>query len=198
MTVESAQSTETTEPKSEDVTDTDQVANPSSDPTEQAPGASATGEQNASDLPASTREPANSGRSVLTGAGAVVAAGLGLSSVTGTTLSDMLHSREEIIGQIAASTGGGGDPVEAAYGAPWHAAAVVNGVFALLAVLLGGALLAAVAGKADTRAWVRALAFGGVLLGVVGLIVSAGMYFDLFAAQPTVPAQPAIPPGAGG
>lgn len=198
MTVESTQSTDTTEPKSEDVTDTDQVGNPSSDATEQATGAQVTGEQIAAGLPDSTGVAANSGRSVLTGAGAVVAAGLGLSSMTGTTLSDMLQSRQEIIGQIAASTGAGGDPVEAAYGAPWHAAAAVNGVFALLAVLLGGALLAAVARKADTRPWVRALAFGGVLLGAVGLVVSAGMYLDLFAAQPTVPTQPAIPPGAGG
>lgn len=197
MSVESAQTTET-EPKVEDATDADQVGNPSPNATEHAAGASSTGEQIAEDLPDATQASANSGRTVLTGAGAVVATGLGLSSVTGTALSDMLQSRQQIIGQIAASTGSGGDPVEAAYGAPWHAAAAVNGVFALLAVLLGGGILAAVARKADTRPWVRAVAFGGVLLGAVGLVVSAGMYFDLFAAQPTVPAQPAMPPGAGG
>lgn len=191
MTVESAQSTENTEPKSEETTDT--ASSP--DTTEQASGG--TEEQTAA-TPTTPRPSTNSGGGVLAGAGAVVATGLGLASLTGTTLTDMLHSRQEIVGQIEATTGGGGDPVEAAYGAPWHAAAVVNGIFALLALLLGGALLALVARKSDTSPWVRALALGAALLGSVGLAVSAGMYFDLFAAQPVVPPQPAMPPGMGG
>lgn len=124
------------------------------------------------------------------GAAAAVSAGLGLSSLTGTSLSDMLRSREEILGQIQAATGGGGDQVDALYGAPWHTAALVNGIFALFAVLIGaGVMLAARARRAGTgQPWVAAVALGGVVLGAIGLLVAGGMYFDLFAAQPALPA----------
>lgn len=122
------------------------------------------------------------------GAAAVVSAGLGLSSLTGTSIGDMLRYREEIVGQIESATGGGGDQVEALYGAPWHMAALVNGSFALVAVLIGGMLLATRARSADTRAWVKAVALGGVVLGAIGLVVAGGMYFDLFAGQPEMPA----------
>lgn len=122
-----------------------------------------------------------------TGAAAVVSAGLGLSSLTGTSLGDMLRSRAEIAGQIKAGTGGGGNPVEALYGTPWHTAALVNGLFALVAVLVGGVVLAAYARRADPRPWVRAMALGGAVLGVIGLLVSGGMYLDLFAGQPVMP-----------
>ncbi|MQA17275.1 MAG: hypothetical protein GEV09_25070 [Pseudonocardiaceae bacterium] len=126
------------------------------------------------------------------GAAAAVSAGLGLASLTGTSLSDMLRSREEIVGQIEAVTGGGGDQVEALYGAPWQTAALVNGIFALVAVLVGGVLLAARARRADTQPWVKAVALGGVVLGGIGLLVAGGMYLDLFASQPAIPAAPGI------
>lgn len=123
------------------------------------------------------------------GAGAAVSAGLGLSSLTGTSLSEMLRSRKEIVGQIEAATGGGGDQVEALYGAPWHTAALVNGIFALVAVLIGsGVLLVARVRRADPgQPWVTAVALGGVVLGAIGLLVAGGMYVDLFADQPALP-----------
>lgn len=130
------------------------------------------------------------------GGAAIVSAGLGLSSLIGTSLSDMLRSRQEIIGQIEASRGGGGNQIEALYGAPWHTAALINGIFALAAVLIGGVLLAAYARRADTWPWAKAVALGGVVIGLIGLLVAGGMYFDLFAAQPTLPQTPA--PGTGG
>lgn len=128
---------------------------------------------------------------VVAGVGAVVSAGLGLSSVTGTSLGDMLRSRKEIVGQIEASTGGGGDQVEAFFGAPWHTAALVNGIVALVAIVIGGVALATLTGRADTRPWVKAVALGGMVLGAIGLLVAGGMYFDLFADQPVLPAGPA-------
>lgn len=124
------------------------------------------------------------------GSAAVVSAGLALCSLVGTPLSDMLRSREELIGQIESSTGGGGDQIDAFYSAPWHTAALVNGIFALVAVVVGGVLLAAHARRADTRPWVKAVALGGVVLGGLGLIVAGGMYFDLFANAPELPSQP--------
>ncbi len=125
---------------------------------------------------------------------AVLSAGLGLASLTGTSFSDMLRERKSLIGQIESSAQGSGgsaaDQVNSLYGAPWHAAAVVNGIFAALAVVVGALLLAALTGRSRTRSWVKAVGLGGVLLGLVGLLVAGGMYFDLFAAQPEVPAAP--------
>lgn len=142
-------------------------------------------------------QPQNAAPSVgpVAGAGAVVSAGLGVVSLTGTPLADMLRSRQEIIGQIETATGAGGGEIEAFYGAPWNVAAVANGVFGLLAVLLGGVLLVALGARRDDRGWVRALAWGGVILGALGMFIAAGMFFDLFAAQPELPPMPAGPMG---
>ncbi|MPY80044.1 MAG: hypothetical protein GEV04_16615 [Actinophytocola sp.] len=131
------------------------------------------------------------------GAVAIVSAGLGLVSITGSSLGDMMRFRQEILGQIQMRSGGGADQIEIAYGAPWDTTAIVNGAFALLAVLVGGAVLAVHANKADTSGWVKAVALGGALLGVLGLGVAGGMYLDLFGSQPTMPPMPAMP-GAGG
>lgn len=126
-------------------------------------------------------------------AAALVGAGLGVSSLSGTALSDMLRSREEIIGQIASATGAGGDQVDVLYGAPWETAAIVNGVFALIAVLIGAGVLAVTARNAATRPWIKAVALACVVVGVLGLFVAGGMYFDLFGSQPTLPQQPMMP-----
>lgn len=126
------------------------------------------------------------------GAAAVVSAALGLCSLTGTSLSEMLRERKQLIGQIESSAqppagGSGGDQISALYGAPWHATALFNGLFALLAVVVGGVLLAVVAKRADTGSWVKSVALGGLVLGLIGLLVAGGMYFDLFASPPEVP-----------
>jgi hypothetical protein len=127
------------------------------------------------------------------GAAAVVSAGLALCALTGTGLGDMLRARAEIVGQIEASVGGGAvDQVDAFYGSPWDSAALVNGAVALVAVVIGGVLLAAHSGRPTTQAWVRAVALGGVVLGGIGLLVAAGMYLDLFAAAPELPRTPQL------
>ncbi|WP_226356196.1 MULTISPECIES: hypothetical protein [unclassified Pseudonocardia] len=133
----------------------------------------------------------------LAGAGAVVAAGLGLASLTGTSVGDMLRERESLVGQIQAATGSPGDTIESFYGAPWDVAAVVNGVVALVAVLVGLVLVLGPAARPAAGAWVRPVALGGLVLGVLGLLVSGGMYLDLFASTPVLPQMPGIP-GLGG
>ncbi|GAA1234699.1 hypothetical protein GCM10009676_18080 [Prauserella halophila] len=148
-----------------------------------------------SDAPAAGAGAKRSATGVLGGI-AVVSSGLGLSSLIGNPLSDMLRAREEIVGQIEAGTGGGGDQIEAFYGAPWHTAALVNGVVALVAAVIGGVVLAVQARRSDSSPWVIAVALGGVVLGLLGLLVAGGMYLDLFAAQPELPTAPQL--GTGG
>ncbi|QGK68489.1 hypothetical protein GIY23_01990 [Allosaccharopolyspora coralli] len=132
------------------------------------------------------------------GAAAVVSAGLGLSSLSGTSLGEMMRTRQEIVGTIEQQTGGGGgDQIQTLYGAPWNAVAMVNGVFALLAILVGGVVLAALAKRTGGARWVNAVALGGVALGVLGLLVAGGMYLDLFAGPPVLPQMPSMPGAPG-
>lgn len=147
-----------------------------------------------SDSAAANTGASRSGSGILGGI-AVVSSGLGLSSLIGNPLSDMLRAREEIVGQIEAGTGGG-DQIEAFYGAPWHTSALVNGVIALVALVIGAVVLLAHMRSSDKRPWVTALAVGGMVLGLLGLLLAGGMYLDLFAAQPELPAAPQL--GAGG
>lgn len=126
---------------------------------------------------------------------AVVSAGLGLSSLIGNPLSDMLREREGLVGQIEAGSGGGGDQIEALYSAPWNTAALVNGIIALVAVVIGAVVLVVAARRSDGRAWVTAAAVGGVVLGLVGFVLAGGMYLDLFASPPEMPTTPQMVPG---
>ncbi|MER7984625.1 hypothetical protein ABTY53_03310 [Streptomyces noursei] len=132
---------------------------------------------------ATPEEPAASGAAA--GAGAVVAAGLGLASVTGTWLSTLLAERQTLLGQIKLQSGKASDQIAAVYGAPWHTTALVNGVFAVLAMLVAAVVL-----SGRRPAWVRAVAWGGLVLGLLGLVISAGMYLDLFASLPSLPKGP--------
>ncbi|MEU9113675.1 hypothetical protein AB0D04_18320 [Streptomyces sp. NPDC048483] len=123
------------------------------------------------------------------GAGAVVAAGLGLASLTGTWLGTLMSERQKLVGQISLQAGKATDPIAAGFSGPWHMTALVNGIFGLLAVIAATVVLA------RTRAtWVRAVAWGGLALGVLGILIAAGMYLDLFASLPSIPKGPA--PGA--
>jgi hypothetical protein len=127
------------------------------------------------------------------GAAAVTTAGLGLASLTGTGIGDMLRARTEIVGQIEASVGGGAvDQIDAFYGSPWHTAALVNGAVALVAVLIGCVLLTAHSNRPTSQTWVKAVALGGVVLGGLGVLVAGGMYLDLFAAPPVLPQTPPL------
>ncbi|MFD6419138.1 hypothetical protein [Streptomyces sp. NPDC060194] len=127
------------------------------------------------------------GARVGTGAFGVVAAGLGLASLTGTWLSDVVSQRETLLGQIK-NPSTPAQQITEIYGDAWHTTALVNGVFALLAVLVGLAVIARPAFGTPGRplaAWIRATAWGGVALGVLGLLLAVAMYFDLLLALPT-------------
>ncbi|MDJ0460807.1 hypothetical protein [Streptomyces sp. H27-C3] len=136
---------------------------------------------------------------VAAGAAAVVSAALGLSALTGTWTSRLAAERETLMGQLTTTqTSSPADQIAAVYGNAWHTTALVNGGFALLALVVGIVVLIRPAfgtpGISKQAGWIRSVAWAGVAIGVVGIILSLGMYFDLFASMPTPP--PAAP-GAG-
>ncbi|MFI5917144.1 hypothetical protein ACIA8M_01155 [Streptomyces anulatus] len=124
------------------------------------------------------------------GAAAVVSAALGVVALTGAWTGRVAAERETLIGQIQTSGGGSAaQQISEIYGDAWHTTALVNGVFAVLALLVGVFVLVRPAFGAPSECpqptWVRAVALAGVALGVLGVLISAGMYFDLFVALPT-------------
>ncbi|MEU6834236.1 hypothetical protein ABZ941_03055 [Streptomyces rubiginosohelvolus] len=124
------------------------------------------------------------------GAAAVVSAALGVVALTGAWSGRVAAERETLIGQIKTSGGGSAaQQISEIYGDAWHTTALVNGVFAVLALLVGVVVLVrpAFGAPADRPqpAWVRAVALAGVALGVLGVLISAGMYFDLFVSLPS-------------
>ncbi|MCX4604317.1 hypothetical protein OG402_28000 [Streptomyces anulatus] len=124
------------------------------------------------------------------GAAAVVSAALGVVALTGAWTGRVAAERETLIGQIQTSGGGSAaQQISEIYGDAWHTTALVNGVFAVLALLVGVFVLVRPAFGAPSErpqpTWVRAVALAGVALGVLGVLISAGMYFDLFVSLPT-------------
>ncbi|MEU2248092.1 hypothetical protein [Streptomyces sp. NPDC019224] len=124
---------------------------------------------------------------------AVVSAGLGVVALTGAWSGRIAAERETLIGQIKTSSGGSAaQQINEIYGDAWHATALVNGLFGLLALLVGCYVLVRPAFGAPARqpqaGWVRAVARGGIALGALGVLISVAMYFDLIVALPTATA----------
>ncbi|MFJ1845298.1 hypothetical protein [Streptomyces sp. NPDC088146] len=123
-------------------------------------------------------------------AAAVAAAGLGVVALTGSWTGKVVAERETLIGQIKTSSGGtAAQQISEIYGDAWHSTALVNGLFALLALLVGVFALVRPAFGAPSPhpqpGWVRAVATAGIALGVLGAVISVGMYFDLIVPLPT-------------
>ncbi|MFD8063175.1 hypothetical protein ACFXA0_09240 [Streptomyces cyaneofuscatus] len=123
------------------------------------------------------------------GATAVVSAALGIVALTGAWSGRVAAERETLMGQIQTAGGSSAaQQISEIYGDAWHTTALVNGIFAVLALLVGALVLARPAfGTPATRpqpAWIRAVALAGVALGTLGVLISAGMYFDLFLSLP--------------
>ncbi|MFD3663382.1 hypothetical protein ACFWVF_22805 [Streptomyces sp. NPDC058659] len=125
--------------------------------------------------------PASSG--VGAGGAAVVSAALGAVALTGTWTGNVVSERETLLGQINSQSAPPAQQISEIYGDAWHSTALVNGVFALLALVT--AVLVLVLARPDRPVWVRAVALGGAVLGGLGLLLSVGTYFDLFLSLPT-------------
>lgn len=126
-------------------------------------------------------------------AAAVVAVGLGVVGLTGAWPGRVAAERETLLGQIKTASGGSvAQQISEIYGDAWHSTALVNGLFALLALLVGVFALVRPAFGAPARdaqpGWVRAVATAGIALGVLGVLISVGMYFDLIVPLPTASA----------
>ncbi|MEV4947990.1 hypothetical protein [Streptomyces sp. NPDC053755] len=144
-----------------------------------------TDEEIAAVLDAAEREEASRAASGIgAGAAAVVSAALGFAALTGTWTGKVAAEREALIGQIKTSQGGSAaQQISEIYGDAWHATALVNGVFAFLAVLT--AVLVLALAHPGRPVWIRAVATAGAVLGGIGLLLSGAMYFDLLMGLPT-------------
>ncbi|MFF9066903.1 hypothetical protein ACF09E_16275 [Streptomyces sp. NPDC014891] len=134
----------------------------------------------ADELSAEAAAPASAG--IGGAAAAVVSAALGAVALTGTWTGKVVSERETLLGQI--KTSGSGTPaqqISEIYGDAWHSTALVNGVFALIALLVA-VLVLVLPGR---PAWVRSVAVAGAVLGGLGVLLSVGTYFDLFLSLPT-------------
>ncbi|CUM38288.1 FIG01122186: hypothetical protein [Streptomyces venezuelae] len=117
------------------------------------------------------------------GGAAVVSAALGAVALTGTWTGKVVSERETLMGQISSQSAPPAQQISEIYGDAWHSTALVNGVFALLALVT--AVLVLVLARPDRPVWVRAVALAGAVLGGLGLLLSVGTYFDLFLSLPT-------------
>jgi len=171
---------------------TDEAAVPAKDRDEAAVPAEATDQAEDDGLEPDDLEPdlfTEARHGVGAGATAVVSAALGIVALTGAWSGRVAAERETLMGQIQTAGGSSAaQQISEIYGDAWHTTALVNGVFAVLALLLGALVLSSPSfGPAATRpqpAWIRAVALAGVALGTLGVLISAGMYFDLFLSLP--------------
>ncbi|MGW1767840.1 hypothetical protein ACWCQL_27805 [Streptomyces sp. NPDC002073] len=128
---------------------------------------------------------------VAAAAASVTAAGLGVIALSGSWVSRVFSERQTLIGQIESATANSSaEKISALYGDAWHATALVNGGFAVLALLTGLFVLARPAFGTPGRTlplWVRAASWAAVVLGAFGVLLSVLMYTDILAPLPTAP-----------
>ncbi|WP_439946568.1 hypothetical protein [Streptomyces sp. BBFR109] len=153
---------------------TDEAADSEGDPTDAAD-------------PAGDGKPAPSG--VGQGAGAVVAAALGVVSLSGGWLGTVAAAREQLIGQLRTPTSASvATQIKEVYGDAWHTTALWAGVFALVAMVVGVVVLARPAfgaPRAPQAPWIKSVAWAGVVLGVIGLLLAVLKYTDALLGLPS-------------
>ncbi|MFE5190717.1 hypothetical protein [Streptomyces sp. NPDC056628] len=123
------------------------------------------------------------------GAAAVVSAALGLVSLTGGWIGTVAAARETLIGQLQTSSDASvATQIKAVYGDAWQSSALVAGLFAVVALIVGVVVLARPAFGAPGRpqpAWIKSVAWGGVALGVIGLLLAVLKYTDALLGLPS-------------
>ena len=123
------------------------------------------------------------------GAGAVVSVALGLVSLTGGWIGTVAAARETLIGQLQTSSSASvAKQVKEVYGDAWATTALWAGLFALAALLTGVVVLARPAFGAPGKPqapWIKSVAWAGVALGVIGLLLAVLKYSDALLALPS-------------
>ncbi|MFD8573084.1 hypothetical protein [Streptomyces sp. NPDC059639] len=122
------------------------------------------------------------------GAAAIVSVALGVIAMSGSWFGTVASARESLIGQLNTSQSASvATQVSEVYGDSWHAAALVGGVFSLIALLVGAFVLVRPAFGTPGRPqaiWVKSVAWAGVSLGILGLLLAVAKYSDLLLGLP--------------
>ncbi|MGX1546560.1 hypothetical protein [Streptomyces adustus] len=123
------------------------------------------------------------------GAAAVVSAALGLVSLTGSWVSTVAAARETLIGQLKTSSSASvATQIKEIYGDAWQTTALWGGVFALAALIVAVVVLVRPAFGAPGKPqapWTKSVAWAGVSLGVVGLLLAVLKYTDILLGLPS-------------
>lgn len=124
------------------------------------------------------------------GAGAVVSAVLGLVSLTGGWIGTVAAQKESLLSQMQNSSQSSSVAtlLKEGYGDVWNVQALYAGGFALLGLLVGVFVLARPAFGAPGKpqaAWIKSVAWGGVALGVIGLLLAVLKYTDVLMGLPS-------------
>ncbi|MEU8958150.1 hypothetical protein AB0C93_28050 [Streptomyces sp. NPDC048518] len=138
-----------------------------------------------------TTGPAARSTGVGQGAAAVVSAALGVIGLSGGWLGTIAGARSNIMGQLETKQSASvSDQLQAMYGDSWQATALIAGIFALSALIVGFVVLVRPAfgapGK-EQAPWIKSVAWAGVALGVIGLILAVAKYSDLLLGLPSAP-----------
>ncbi|MFJ2260606.1 hypothetical protein ACIOKD_20065 [Streptomyces sp. NPDC087844] len=134
---------------------------------------------------------AGAGSGVAMGAAAIVSAGLGIVSLTGSWIGTIAQARDSLYGQLETAQGSPvATQIKQVYADSWNANALVAGFFALAALIVGVVVLVRPAfGNPDRipaqSPWVKSVAWAGVSLGVIGLLLAALKYSDILLGMPT-------------
>ncbi|WP_018544670.1 hypothetical protein [Streptomyces sp. LaPpAH-108] len=123
------------------------------------------------------------------GAAAVVSAALGLVSLNGGWIGTLASARAQLIGQLkTSSTASVSQQIKAVYGDSWHATALWAGLFAIAALVTGAVVLIRPAFGTPDRPqapWIKSVAWAGVSLGVIGLLLAVLKYSDALLGLPS-------------
>ncbi|MGW5866971.1 hypothetical protein ACWFRJ_32915 [Streptomyces sp. NPDC055239] len=132
--------------------------------------------------------PAKSG-GVFQGAAAVVSAALGVIGLSGGWLGTVAAARSNIVGQLETKQSASvADQIQALYGDSWQITALIAGSFALVALVVGFVVLVRPAFGAPDQVqapWIKSVAWAGVVLGVIGLLLAIAKYSDLIYGLPS-------------
>ncbi|MEU5277863.1 hypothetical protein AB0G87_15775 [Streptomyces asoensis] len=122
------------------------------------------------------------------GAGAVVSVALGVVSLSGGWIGTVAAARETLVGQLRTSSNAGvATQLKEVYGDAWQTTALWAGLFALAALVIGVVVLARPAFGAPGRPqapWIKSVAWAGVAIGVIGLLLAVLKYTDALLGLP--------------